>query len=71
MWREVFLLRDKDVEIQNKIKSHIKKDDGKSVVQVLFLTTLVLNWSDFVEVGGSRVNNDCEGSTPSTFPIKW
>lgn len=71
MWREVFLLRDKDLETQKKIKSHINMDAGKSCVQVLFLATLALNWSDFVEVDGSRVNKDCERSNASTFPIKW
>lgn len=71
MRREVFLLRDKDVETQNKIKSHIKMDAGKSCVQILFLATLVLNWSDFVEVNGSRVNKDRQRSNASTFPIKW
>lgn len=31
---------------QHKINLHIKMDAGKSCVQVLFLATLALNWSD-------------------------
>lgn len=66
-WRSLCWKTNKDVKTLNKIKMHIKMDAGKSRVQVLFLATLALNWSDCWS-GRIRVNKD---SDASTFLIKW